>query len=71
MNLSYNIRYAIRDKNTSAAAVARKAGLSAHTVRAYIKGQPVADYETVEKIATALECTVSDLTKKYDPSMPE
>lgn len=70
VNLSYNIRYAIRDKNTSAAAIARKADIPAHIVRAYMKGQSTPDYKTVEKIATALDCTVADLTKKYDTSMP-
>lgn len=71
INLSYNIRYAIRDKNTSAAAIARKAGISPSKVYSYIKGTPVLDYEVVEKIAAALECSVQDLTKTYDTSMPD
>jgi transcriptional regulator with XRE-family HTH domain len=71
MNLSYNIRYAIRDKKTSGAAIARKAGISKSKLYSYTNGTPVLDYAVVKKIADALECTVHDLTKEYDPSMPD
>ena len=70
INLSYNIRYAIMDKGTSAPAVARKAGISPSTIRCYIHGKAVPDYEIIKKIAAALDCEVNDLTKTYDHSMP-
>ena len=70
INLSYNIRYTIMDKGTSAPAVARKAGIKESTIKSYIHGKAVPDYEIVKKIATALDCEVSDLTKTYDTSMP-
>ena len=70
VNLSYNIRYAIMDKNISVPELARRAGLGVSKVRSYIKGQPVLDYAVVKKIADALDCSVSDLTKEYDTSMP-
>jgi transcriptional regulator with XRE-family HTH domain len=71
INLSYNIRYAIRDKNTTGAAVARKAGIKPSVLYSYTNARPVLDYAVVQKIAEALDCTVYDLTKKYDHSMPD
>ena len=70
VNLSYNIRYTIDDKNTSAAEVARKAGISPSVIYNCIRGQTLPSYENVRKIAEALGCSVNDLTKTYDTSMP-
>lgn len=69
-NLSYNIRYAIRDKNTNAAAIAKKAGIKKHTIYSYTRGRPNIDPEVIKRIADALECSVDDLTRDYDTSMP-
>lgn len=70
-NLSYNIRYAIRDKNTSAAAVAKKAGISKSKIYSYTSGCPHIDDEVIKRIADALDCSVDDLTKDYDTGMPD
>ena len=70
MNLSYNIRYTIADKNTSLAKVAEKVGISRNTLRNYIRCETLPDMTTVKKIAAALECDIDDLTKPYDHSMP-
>lgn len=70
INLSYNIRYAIMDDGTSAAAVARKAGIKPHVIHTYIRGTAIPDLSIVKRIADALGRDVSDLTKTYDPSMP-
>lgn len=69
-NLSYNIRYAIRDKNTNAAAIAKKAGITKSIIYSYTRGRPRIDQDVIERIADALECSVDDLTRDYDTSMP-
>ena len=71
VNISYNLRYTMMDKNTSASAVARKAGVNPNTVRSYIRGDALASRDMLEKLADALDCDINDLTKEYDPSMPE
>ena len=70
MNLSYNIRYTIADKNTSVGKVAEKVGISRNTLRNYIRCETMPDMLTVKKIAEVLGCSVSDLTKPYDHRMP-
>lgn len=70
VNLSYNLRYTIMDKNTSAAAVARKAGINPATLRSYIRGDVLADPIMIERLAAALDCAPEDLTKEYDYRMP-
>ena len=70
VNLSYNIRYTISDNNTSVAAVARKAGLDPSIIRNCIRGQVIPSQDNLKRIAEALDCTVDDLMKEYDTSMP-
>ena len=70
MNLSYNIRYTILDKNTSVGKVADQVGISRNTLRNYIRCETLPDMDVVKKIAEVLECDVSDLTKPYDHRMP-
>lgn len=70
VNISYNLRYTMMDKNTNPTAVARKAGIAPSTLRSYIHGDTMPDSEMIDKLAKALGCTSDDLTKEYDHRMP-
>lgn len=70
VNISYNIRYTMMDKNTNVSAVARKIGVKPSVIRSYIRGEALPSHDMIKKIAEALDCSVDDLTKEYDHSMP-
>ena len=58
---SNNLRFIIRNKKTSAAAIARKLGIPVHHMQAYARGSARPSDEMVCYIAEALGCKVADL----------
>lgn len=70
VNFSYNLRYMIRDKHSSAAKVGKQTGIHPAMVRRFMKGLSKPSREQIELIASVLECDVSELTDNvYNYSM--
>jgi transcriptional regulator with XRE-family HTH domain len=62
VNFSYNLRYMIRDKQSSATKVGNQTGIHPAMIRRFMKGLSKPSREQIELIASALECDVSELT---------
>lgn len=70
LDISYNLRYMLRDKGLSVNKFAKMIGVTNYEIHSYIHVRKMPSDEMLQRIANVLECTVDELTQEYDASMP-
>lgn len=71
INISYNLRYMLRDNGISVAALAKQIELKEYRLRSYVNAKAMPSDEELEMIANELKCDVNELTKKYNYDLDE